>query len=74
MPRAASFPPAQLRARFAAAGLDERGAVGVYCGSGVQASHLALALQASGINPRTGVYVGSWSHWITDPDRPIATG
>ncbi len=26
-----------------------------------------------GIGAQTAVYVGSWSHWITDPDRPVAT-
>lgn len=65
--------PDDLAMRFTAAGVRPDSEVGVYCGSGVQASHLALALQASGINPRTGVYVGSWSHWITDPDRPVET-
>ncbi|REF30821.1 sulfurtransferase [Calidifontibacter indicus] len=65
------LPPDDLALRFTAAGVQPDTEVGVYCGSGVQASHLALALEASGINPRTGVYVGSWSHWITDPERPI---
>lgn len=46
----------------------------VYCGSGVQAAHVALALEAHGVGPRPAVYVGSWSDWITDPDRPVATG
>ena len=46
--------------------------VGVYCGSGVTAAHEALALEITGI-PAT-VYVGSWSEWITDPSRPVATG
>lgn len=46
----------------------------VYCGSGVQAAHLALALEAHGVGPRPAVYVGSWSDWISDPSRPVETG
>lgn len=65
------LPPDDLALRFTAAGVRPETEVGVYCGSGVQAAHLALALEASGLNPRTGVYVGSWSHWITDPERPV---
>ncbi len=43
------------------------------CGSGVTACHLALAAHIGGLAmPR--VYVGSWSEWIRDPGRPVATG
>jgi thiosulfate/3-mercaptopyruvate sulfurtransferase len=43
------------------------------CGSGVTACHLALAAEIAGIAlPR--VYVGSWSEWIRDRSRPVATG
>jgi len=43
------------------------------CGSGVTACHSLLALVAAGYDmPR--VYAGSWSEWIRDPNRPIATG
>ena len=48
--------------------------VGTYCGSGVQATHLALALSIAGITDEADVYIGSWSEWITSPDRPIAQG
>jgi thiosulfate/3-mercaptopyruvate sulfurtransferase len=48
--------------------------VGTYCGSGVQATHLALALSVAGITDDADVYIGSWSDWITDPGRPIALG
>lgn len=65
-------PPGELRDRFAAAGVDGSQPVGTYCGSGVTAAHTALALHEIGIAAR--VYVGSWSHWVTDPARPVATG
>jgi thiosulfate/3-mercaptopyruvate sulfurtransferase len=61
-----------LRARFAELGADGSTPVGAYCGSGVTAAHEALALEIAGIE--APVYVGSWSEWITDPNRPIATG
>jgi len=45
----------------------------VMCGSGVTACHLAISgLLAGYREPR--LYVGSWSEWIRDPERPIATG
>lgn len=46
--------------------------VGTYCGSGITAAQAALALSEAGID--AAVYIGSWSDWITDPSRPIATG
>lgn len=46
--------------------------VGAYCGSGVTASRLVLDLEARGI--AAALYPGSWSEWIGDPGRPVATG
>lgn len=41
-----------------------------HCGSGVTAVHNIIAVQHSGLG-QAGLYVGSWSEWIADPDRPI---
>lgn len=43
------------------------------CGSGVSACCNQLAMTVAGI-PAAGVYVGSWSEWISDDTRPKATG
>ncbi len=68
------LPSEALRDRFAPL-LDgtppER--VVCYCGSGVTANHNLLALAHAGIG-RGRLYAGSWSEWITDPTRPVATG
>ena len=46
--------------------------VGVYCGSGVTATFGILALEILGVPG--ALYAGSWSEWVSDPTRPVATG
>ena len=45
----------------------------LYCGSGVTAPHGILAMAAAGLG-EARLYAGSWSEWILDPGRPVATG
>lgn len=42
----------------------------VMCGSGVTACHLVLSAHLAGL-PAPRVYVGSWSEWIRDENRPV---
>lgn len=61
--------PAELRSLYAGA-RDRR--VAAYCGSGVTATHDVLAMELVGIS--AALYPGSWSEWVTDSSRPVATG
>lgn len=47
--------------------------VAAMCGSGVTACHHLLAMAHAGFDG-AGLYTGSWSGWIEDPRRPVATG
>ena len=62
-----------LSERFAAAGVTGARAVGAYCGSGVTAAQAVLALHLAG-RTDAALYVGSWSNWVADPARPVASG
>jgi thiosulfate/3-mercaptopyruvate sulfurtransferase len=64
--------PRELHDGFAAAGIDPTVDVGAYCGSGITAAHTVLALQLAGLEG--ALYPGSWSEWVADPQRPVATG
>ncbi len=65
-------PPEVLRARYESLGVGAKPAV-VYCGSGVTACHDLLAMRRAGLgNGR--LFVGSWSAWGADTERPTETG
>jgi thiosulfate/3-mercaptopyruvate sulfurtransferase len=64
--------PAELRRAFAAIGVGSDTEVGAYCGSGITAAHAVLALELAGF--AAALYPGSWSEWVRDPERPVATG
>jgi thiosulfate/3-mercaptopyruvate sulfurtransferase len=67
------LPDADLRRRFERLGVRQGVPVTAYCGSGVTATQTLLALRTAGFDD-AALYPGSWSGWITNPSRPIATG
>jgi thiosulfate/3-mercaptopyruvate sulfurtransferase len=68
------LPAPALRERFGVllGSMSPTGVVAM-CGSGVTACHNLLALEHAGLQGAR-LYAGSWSEWIRDPRRPIATG
>jgi thiosulfate/3-mercaptopyruvate sulfurtransferase len=64
--------PDELREQYAAVGAAPGHPVAVYCGSGVVATEGVFAMGLAGID--AALYAGSWSQWITDPNRPIEVG
>lgn len=82
IPGAENLPAAMLQrpdGRFASAS-EVKAAFGdlsaddiLSCGSGITATQAALAAAHAGL-PLPRVYIGSYSDWISDPDRPIERG
>jgi thiosulfate/3-mercaptopyruvate sulfurtransferase len=65
--------PRQLRDRIGKVLADhEPGDVVAMCGSGVTACHLLLGMEIAGLS-MARLYPGSWSEWIRDSNRPVAT-
>lgn len=66
--------PADLRRDFEELAAAAGGRPFVHqCGSGVTACVNLFAMEHAGL-PGSRLFVGSWSEWIADPARPIATG
>ena len=66
------LPPEGLATRFRDLGADGTNEVVTSCGSGVSATHNALAMRVAGM-PDPILYVGSWSDWST-AGYPVVTG
>lgn len=67
-------PADELRAELQQViGAHDPAQVVLMCGSGVTACHLLLAMEWAGLHGAR-VYADSWSGWISDPARPVATG
>lgn len=66
------LPKEQLRAKFAALGVDGSRPVVTSCGSGVTATILTLAMSRAGL-PAGAVYDGSWTEWGGRTDTPVET-
>jgi thiosulfate/3-mercaptopyruvate sulfurtransferase len=60
------LPVDELRRAYMPYGDD----VVVYCGSGVNACHDIIAMDAAGLRPAR-LYAGSYSEWSRTPEKPI---
>ena len=63
---------ATLAAEFAELLEGNPPAIASMCGSGVTACHNLFAMALAGLPPGE-LYVGSWSEWIRDPERPVGS-
>lgn len=66
-------PAAEVKARFAAAGVDGSRPPVTSCGSGVTACILTMGLRLAGL-PEGAVYDGSWTEWGGRSDTPVEAG
>lgn len=67
------LPPAELKRRIAAAGIDSERAIIATCGSGTSACTLIHALHLLGRDD-VSLYDGAWAEWGGRKDTPVATG
>jgi thiosulfate/3-mercaptopyruvate sulfurtransferase len=71
--------PARLREEFSGVlggsgdAMTDPAKVVHMCGSGVTACHNLLAMEHAGLHG-SRLYAPSWSGWVSDPSRPVATG
>jgi thiosulfate/3-mercaptopyruvate sulfurtransferase len=65
--------PRALRRRYEALGVVKGGEAVASCGSGVAATFTLFAIERAGLG-LARLFEGSWSDWVSDGSRPIATG
>ena len=64
--------PGALNEHYRSLGAEGENVI-AYCGSGVTACAALLGRRLAGL-PEGRLYVGSWSQWGSDPDRPATEG
>ena len=63
----------ELRRRYEALGVRDGEHAIASCGSGLTATLALFAMERAGLGLGR-LYEGSWSDWVSDPSRPVATG